>query len=174
VTPAGPDATPARPADHELRGAYRTTTIIAIAMLTSVAAYVVVAEAIRATHAPFRGFAGYPMPGVIGYAFAAMAVASLVMSRVLRDRRLQPATRLAAPAVRSAGPTGSAARRLQEATIVSLALCESIAVLGLVLFLLWGSSLHLYLFVLLAIVGFAVHFPRWERWQERARALARG
>jgi len=109
MTPAVPGATPARPADDELRRAYRTTTIIAIAMLTSVAAYVVVAEVIKSTHEPFRGFAGYPMPGVIGYVFAAMAVGNLLMSRVLRDRRLQ-----AAPRHRlGAAPAATPARRLR-------------------------------------------------------------
>lgn len=103
-------------------------------MLASLAIYVSVVEVIRTNRAPFPGFAGYD-PTVLRYVFFAIGLAMFVMARVGWSRML------AASTMRDAPPASSAvARRLQAATIVSLANCEAIAVLGFVLFLLGGQS----------------------------------
>ena len=51
-------------------------------------------------------------------------------------------------------------------SIISFALCESIAIYGLVLFLINGGRPEFYLFLLVALAAFAIHFPRFGRWQE--------
>src|SRR5262249_7749894 len=63
--------------------------------------------------------------------------------------------------------------RLSTAAIVALASCETIALYGLVLFLLAGRAIDYYIFAGLALVGFGIHFPRREAWEERVRDIAR-
>ena len=63
--------------------------------------------------------------------------------------------------------------RLTSAAVVALAQCEAIAVYGLVLFLLAGRVRDYYMFAALALVGFALYFPRREAWAEQARAMPR-
>jgi hypothetical protein len=62
---------------------------------------------------------------------------------------------------------------LTSAAVVALAQCEAIAVYGLVLFLLAGRVRDYYMFAALALVGFALYFPRREAWAEQARAMPR-
>ena len=58
--------------------------------------------------------------------------------------------------------------RLLTASIVALAMCEAIAIYGLVLFLLGGRRADFYGFAAFALVGFAVYFPRRSQWEGRA------
>lgn len=54
-------------------------------------------------------------------------------------------------------------KRLLSAAIVGLALCEAIALDG---FGLAGRPTDYYVFAALALLGFALYFPRRQVWQE--------
>ena len=69
---------------------------------------------------------------------------------------------MSAPA-RGARPSASAdeiTRRLSTASIVSLAIGMSIAINGLVLFLIGGRPLDFYGFAVVSLLALAVYFPR--------------
>jgi F0F1-type ATP synthase membrane subunit c/vacuolar-type H+-ATPase subunit K len=148
---------PAETSAVQLRRGYWTTTVIGGAMLASLAFYVLVVEIIRANRLAPPGLAGDD-PTVLRYLFLAVGVAMLVMARVGRARMLAASTGMA-----------ETAGRLQTATVVSLAACEAVAILGLVLFFLTGHSRDFYLFLALAVLGFILNFPRWSHWEEAAR-----
>jgi hypothetical protein len=150
---------PPETAAVQLRQAYRITAIIGGAMLASLAFYALVVEIVKANGLP-PGLAGGD-PTVLRYLFFAIALAMLIVGRVVRARVLGAPT--------GAGDPQIVAGRLQTATIVSLANCEAVAILGLVLFLLTGSSRDFYLFLVLAALGFILNFPRWSQWEEAAR-----
>ncbi len=57
-------------------------------------------------------------------------------------------------------------QKLFSATIITYALCESVAIFGLVLFLTGGETFDFYLFIALSLTFFAVHFPRYGQWEE--------
>ena len=57
-------------------------------------------------------------------------------------------------------------QRLVSFTIISLALSEAVAIYGLVIFLINGSSLDFYLFLALSFVFIIVHFPRYSQWED--------
>jgi len=141
---------------------YRVTRAIGAAMIASLLAYAVVVEMIRARFPPFEGFARFPQWEVLRYVFVGLAVADAVLVRILRARLL---------AARPAGVAPGAA--LQVASIVTFALCEAVGVFGFVLFLVTGSAVDFYFFLVLSLLLFGVHFPRWDQWQEWARRIAR-
>jgi len=130
------------------------------ALLVSLGLYAIVVNQIQRVNAPFTGFAPGVPHDLLRWILAAVALATLGMVRVLQRLILANA---ALPPV----------RRLQNAAVVGLALCESVAIYGFVLFLVAGRASDFYVFAALAMVGFVLYFPRLEVWEERARAVAR-
>jgi hypothetical protein len=56
-------------------------------------------------------------------------------------------------------------------TIFTYALCEAIALFGLVLFLMNGRRADFYLFFILSLLCYAGFFPRLSQWRKRAGEL---
>ena len=50
--------------------------------------------------------------------------------------------------------------------MVDFAVCTGIGIYGSVLFFLGGSSYDLYVFLVIALAGLAIYFPRYSRWEE--------
>ena len=140
---------------------YRITRTIGAAMIASLLVYAVAVEIIRARFAPFEGFARFPQWEVLRYAFVGLAVADAVLIRILKARLL---------AVRPAGSAPGAA--LQTTSVVTFALCEVVGLWGVVPFVVAGSAVDFYFFLVLSLLLFGVHFPRWDQWQEWARRIA--
>jgi hypothetical protein len=74
--------------------------------------------------------------------------------------------------VRITGIVGAASRyspdiqRLMTAAVITYAFCESIAVLGFVLYFFGGSPTDFYMFMLISLFFFSVYFPKYGRWEE--------
>jgi F0F1-type ATP synthase membrane subunit c/vacuolar-type H+-ATPase subunit K len=133
--------------------------MIGAMFILALGSYAFVVEMIRARQAPFTGYVPTAPVGVLRLVLAGMALVSLlaatIMSRNIAARR-------------AAGP---AAPRFLTANVVAMAMCESIAMYGLVLFLLAGQRADFYGFAALALLAFAWHFPRrsqWEEWAQQA------
>ena len=60
--------------------------------------------------------------------------------------------------------------KLSLTAIITFALCESVAVLGLVLFLLAGNSMDFYIFMVISLGFFTLFFPKYDQWEQRVRA----
>lgn len=144
----------------ELPKACRTAQMIGVAMLVSLGLYALVATLIQKTREPFAGFAPGAPHDLLRWIFVALALAGLGLVRVIQRPILANAA-IPLP------------NRLTTATIVALAQCEAVAVYGLVLFLLAGHASDYYLFAAVALVGFALYFPRRESWEQQARELTR-
>ena len=139
----------------------RATRIVAVALIISLLIYVCLVELIKQQFAPFGGFVQVPQREVLRWAFLAVALVEASLIRFLRGALLAPRAGAGAP-----GP------RLQTASIVTLALCESVGVFGVVLFVISGSAADFYLFLALPLGLFAIYFPRHDRWEEWARQMA--
>ena len=145
-------------APDELAKACRIAQVIGVALLVSLGLYAFAVNQIQRIHAPFAGFSpGAPLD-LLRWILAAVGLATLGLVRVLQRIILANA---ALPPV----------RRLHSAAVVSLALCESVAIYGFVLFMIAGRASDFYVFTALALVGFVLYFPRLETWRERARAV---
>ena len=151
--------------EESLRKGYRLAVYICCAMIASVFLYTGVVEYLAAKNSPFHGFRHLPSAVydklrliLLGVALVDFALIPYIRNSALKaGGRPGSATVAALP-----GPV----QRLVSASIISFALCESIAVYGLVLFLINGGHPEFYLFLLIALAAFAIHFPRFGRWQE--------
>ena len=150
----------AAPPRDALAKACRTAQVIGAQFILSLGIYAFVIDQIQRTRAPFAGFVPGAPRDLLRWIFLALALAGLWLARVMQRSIL-------------ANPATPLVGRLSSAAIVALALCEAIAIYGVVLFLLSGRVSDYYLFAALALVGFGIYFPRREAWQERARAMTR-
>ena len=60
---------------------------------------------------------------------------------------------------------GERVRRMITANIIAFALCDAVALVGLVLFLLGGAREDFYTFLVLALIFLLIRWPRTEQWQ---------
>jgi F0F1-type ATP synthase membrane subunit c/vacuolar-type H+-ATPase subunit K len=157
--------------DSELRKAFRVTVVIGLVMMASVLIYAVVAEIIKKQNAPFSGFSPLP-PDVfttLRYALLAVAVIQYFIIQFLNKVMLSSN----APAMGTVSPAGSSTP-LISASVVAFALSESVAVYGLVLFLIQGDSTDFYLFLMISLIYFTIYFPKYEKWEEWVREREKG
>ncbi len=142
---------------------FRTTGIIWFAMLVSIGLYALMVEAFE------RGWIGegivksVPHGDRIHILLLAFAVMSFFLAGALKTMVLksQPDT------------VEQAADRLQRATILALAVSESIVLMGLVEYFLIRRYGSFYLFVALGCLSFIVHAPKAGYWVDYARQAAR-
>jgi hypothetical protein len=139
-----------------LRDRHRVVTVIAIAMLVSVGVYWVVVELIARLQTRT-----YPFPGEVRVGYLAFAVGVIVASAASIVRR----------SMLAGGPADTdAGARIQVASVVTFALAEIPAVLGVTAFLMTGLREAAYPLFVVAVAAHAVYFPRWSQWEEWAQA----
>jgi hypothetical protein len=138
-----------------LKARYLAINFIGLAMIAAVFVYAGVVEMIKWQMAPFAGFSTLD-PGTVAlikYIFMALAAAQFGIIKALQ--KILPARSV---------------ENLSLAAIITFTLCESVAVLGLVLFLLAGNSMDFYIFMVISLGFFYLFFPKYEQWEERLRA----
>ena len=138
-----------------LKARYLAVNFIGLAMIAAVFVYAGVVEVIKWQYAPFAGFARLDprTVGLLRYAFLALAAAQFGIIKV----------------VQKIIPAGSV-DNLPQTAIITFALCESVAVLGLVLFLLAGNALDFYIFMTISLGFFYLFFPKYDQWEQRVNA----
>ena len=138
-----------------LKARYLAVNFIGLAMIAAVFVYAGVVELIKWQLAPFAGFAQLDpqTAALIKYAFLALAAAQFGVIK----------------AVQKILPTRSV-ENLSMVAVITFALCESVAVLGLVLFLLAGQGLDFYIFMVISLGFFTLFFPKYDQWEQRLRA----
>jgi len=138
-----------------LKARYLAINFIGLAMIAAVFVYAGVVELIKWQLAPFAGFAKLDprTAGLLKYGFLALAAAQFGIIKV----------------VQKILPTRSA-DNLTQAAVIIFALCEAVAVLGLVLFLLAGNALDFYVFMVISFGFFYLFFPKYEQWEEVVKA----
>ena len=138
-----------------LKARYLAINFIGLAMIASVFVYAGVVELLKWKWAPFAGFATLDPHTValIKYAFLALSAAQFGIIKALQKIL----------------PTRSV-ENLSMAAVVTFALCESVAVLGLALFLLSGQPMDFYIFMVISLGFFTLFFPKYDEWEQRLRA----
>ncbi|MEK6698144.1 MAG: hypothetical protein AABZ10_03775 [Nitrospirota bacterium] len=160
----------------DLRKGYRLAALIGVLMIGSVLVYAVIAELIKESNAPFQGFIQMSDIAMLRNVLLVVAAVEFivipVLNRVMLSGTVPP---------RSASASGQhlpEIKRLISSAFVTYALCESVAIYGLVLFLLNGNSSDLYLFIILSVLLFTVYFPKYSRWEAwfkaRGKTAGRG
>ena len=148
-----------------LETAYRTAAIVCGAMAASTVLYALVVAVISVTQAPFEGFAPGAQPSILRTALWTLAIIEAGLIGLVRRALLARS--------RSEGAAGQA-RRLITTAVVTAALAEVPAILGLVLFMLSGLGGDFYALLALSLALQAVYFPRLDGWREWAAEPASG
>ena len=138
-----------------LKARYLAVNFIGLAMIAAVFVYAGVVEIIKWKLAPFAGFAKLDPETValLKYAFLALAAAQFGVIKAVQ--KFLPARSV---------------DNLSQAAVITFALCEAVAVLGLVLFLLAGQGLDFYIFMVISLGFFTLFFPKYDQWEQRVRA----
>jgi F0F1-type ATP synthase membrane subunit c/vacuolar-type H+-ATPase subunit K len=145
------------PHPPEFDKAFATSRFLGLTFAVCLMFYLLLEEIVRARFRPFLGFApGIDVVRLRYFGFAA-AVALVIALRIVHSRIL------AAAAARADGPR--AVRSLFRAGVISLALAETPALIGLVLFLLAGLNTDFYLLLFVSIVLVFMYFPRKAAWE---------
>ena len=141
--------------DEELNRTYRATVILAVAMIASVFVYAGIVELLPRLAPPDASSAAPGPVELFRKVFRGLALANFLALAWLGARTRRP---IGEPLARLA--------RLKTLTTVGLALAESIALYGLVTFLLSRDPIDFYYLLLVSLLSFIVVFPRHDRWRE--------
>ena len=154
-------------ATHEagLEAAYRNAAITCGAMAASTVLYALVVAVISVLQAPFEGFGGPAQPSMLRIALWTAAVLEAGLIGLVRQALL---------ARSRAEGAAAQARRLISTAVVTAALAEVPAILGLVLFMLFGLRGDFSALFVLSLALQAVYFPRLDGWREWAAEPAPG
>lgn len=134
-----------------LKARYLAVNFIGLAMIASVFVYAGVVELIKWQWARFAGFGGLPSATTELLSYIFLAVAAAQYGAIKAVQRIVLA---------------KSVDNLPQAAVITFALCESVALLGLVLFLLTGRSLDFYIFMLISLGFFYRFYPRYDQWEK--------
>ncbi|MBN1272078.1 MAG: hypothetical protein JXB26_07370 [Candidatus Aminicenantes bacterium] len=132
--------------------------MIAFSILASLAVYAIIVEIIKARFQPFSGYVPLQNPFLIRYILYAAAATQVIIIRILRgvflrkNRQQDPEKLLG---------------NLFRTSLITLALCEVPALIGLVLFFLGGFTKDFYILLFISLILMFMFFPRkntWESW----------
>ncbi len=131
----------------ELKATFQRMRIIGFALLASLGVYTFIVHYLKNAPAPEAP----PDMVLFRYLFIGLSIGIFFLIRFLRHILLARASNVLS---------------LQSATVVSLALCESVVLFGFVLYFLGREINDFYIFLGLSLFYFIVYFPRAQQWQE--------
>jgi hypothetical protein len=154
--------------ETNLRNAQKGALIISFAFIFSLVIYAGLAEFFLGDLDPGKGFSGLSF---LRYILMAAAAVEVVLMVIIKNRILsgefkfmqQPGSEKDSP-----GPDEAEfINRLRSAHIITYALCESIAIYGLILFMLGKDKTEFYAFLGISLFLMLVHFPKYDDWKSR-------
>jgi hypothetical protein len=154
----------------KLRAAYRVTVIIGLAMMASLVVYFVIVGLFENGTIVLQGPPALPAGQLelLKFIFLGIAIAVVLLARPLSGRILNAGSQgighTRQPRFEpSAGPyTGP----LTVAAVLTYALSEVPAILGLALYFLGRSRTDFYIFLLISLFSFSYTFPKFSQWEE--------
>jgi len=127
-------------------------------MMSSLVVYAVVVEVVSRTSATPEPVAGSELVRYIFYAIGVSTVFTVQFLRAMSLRRMEGLS------------VDAALAKLQTLTVLTGALAETPAVLGLVLVLGWQQYSDFYVLAVISLYVFVRHFPRYGSWQSLERS----
>jgi len=139
---------------QQIKTRYLTANFIGLALIVSVFIYAVVVQVLNWTLAPFTGFGAVSagQARMLKYFFVALAIGHFFLIKFMQK-------------ILAAGTL----ERLFQAAVVTFALCEAVAIFGLVLFLVTGNSMDFYVFMFLSLFYFWFFYPKYQDWEAQLR-----
>ena len=148
----------------DLKSGYRKAVFLWIEMVFSIFVYAFVVEIMKMNSAFLRATSplqegGMPVFLLLGFAIMTFFLIKHIHNQILSGKS-------------SGNPAGSKIplspkiAKLLKASLVSNAICESVAIYGLILFVLNKNPFDFYIFMVLSLFYFAFTFPRYAQWEE--------
>jgi hypothetical protein len=144
----------------ELKKAYNISVILYIALMLSLAIYLVVFTVFKTQIPDFQGMMEKIDFPWLRYAFYALGLLQIFLIKFIRETATKSLKKADAP---------SLIRHLQRMSMISAALCEVPAILGWALFFLSGMAQDFYILLGMSFFLFVVYFPRLSNWEEWTR-----
>lgn len=151
--------------EDRLHKTYFITIVIGVAMIGSLFVYAGVVEYFKRSGESFGRYSGSRDVTILRYALISAALAEFFLIRIVSKLILAGKLTTDRADYRPVDQPWLI-QRLSTAAIVVYALCESIGIFGLVLFLIGGSSLDFYIFFFMALASFIIYFPRYRAWED--------
>ncbi len=142
----------------KLRQAHKVVYVVGIFMIITVFALAGAVEFLKKDYSPVEFSPTANFTDIVRYILLAIALGKFVFIKTAQERMFSSV---------QGGVTIE--MKLVTSTIVAMALCESIALYGLLLFFLTGDSIDYYTFMVLSLAAFAYYFPRYPKWEARAK-----
>jgi hypothetical protein len=139
-----------------VKKAYRISLFLYVAFMLSLVVYFGVFEFFKARIPDFQGVLESRNLPWLRYAFYAGGLAQIFFIKIVRG---------AVAKTSAEGEFQALIDRLQKVSMISAALCEVPAILGLVLFFIGGISRDFYILLMMSFVLFALYFPRYSNWE---------
>lgn len=149
---------------EKLQQYHKMATVIGYGMMGTLLIFAAVVETLKATSFEFQGFLPPAVFELLRYIFLGLAVVEFLAVKLIRNLILKKGR--VSGLTSQGGPLLSKIQKLFTAAIVSFAFCESVAIYGLVLFIIGGSSFDFYLFTFFSLLFYAAYFPRYSQWEE--------
>ena len=132
------------------------------AVMGTLAAYVIVVELINRTR---DDFATQSFPEIVRYVLYGVAISMVFLTQIVRAIVLRGTPR---------GDLEGALRRLNLASVITGILAETPALMGLVMFVVWGQYSDFYILFFVSLYLTVRHFPRFGTWERVARYVETG
>ena len=147
--------------EDRIKKSYQVAVIIAIAFIFSLGTYIIAVEVLKSTNQIGVGNLSLETLLQLRYIIYGVGVAAIILIRWLRGIMLR----------KSPGENEEILiNRLFRSFIISFALSEIPALLGLVLFILGGFIKDFYILTVISFVLMFMFFPRYPHWRDWVQA----
>ena len=142
-----------------LRRGYKFSVILAIIMIVNILIYGFLVELLKDS---WVGSQRIDFIRSARYVLLAAAIGEFFLIAAFRKFMFR--------AMHRKGPsTQQIIEGLLTIDLITFALCECIVIYGLVLFFLSSDSTSFYGFVVLGLIACGIYFPRYNKWEDRAK-----
>jgi hypothetical protein len=154
--------------ETNLRNAQKGAIIISFAFIFSLVIYAGLVEFFLGD---LNLGTGSSVSRYLRYILMAAAAVEVILMVIIKNRILSGETKfIQQPGSKkdSSEPNeGEFINRLRSAHIITYTLCESIAIYGLILFILGKDKTEFYAFLGVSLFLMLVHFPKYDDWKSR-------
>ena len=154
--------------ETNLKNAQKVALMISFAFIFTLVIYAGLAEFFLGDLDLSKGSSDISL---LRYILMAAAAIEVILMVIIKNRILSGETKIIqqpGPEKDSSKPDeGEFINRLRSAHIITYALCESIAIYGLILFMLGKDKTEFYAFLGVSLFLMLVHFPKYEDWKSR-------
>ncbi len=146
----------------ELKSSYGQAVFIWLDMVLAVFIYALAIEIMKRNSPILETISPFEAGGLPVFILSTFAVITFFLIKSIRNQILTSSGNPAG----SKNPLSPKVARLLKASLISNAICELVAIYGLLLFLLTKNPFDFYILMVLALIYFAFSFPRYTQWEE--------